>query len=244
MTSRDIKSLLNQASRVLNARDLKAQVDLVTFAAGFARLRPCGRQFVGLCPLHSERNPSFYVHPVKQVFKCFGCGVGGDIFVFVMRATGCGFRRALEVVAEFSDGVARAEPRSGSRFGASEGAKPLSPPKAGASHSQSSQDLRARTLATLEVANRRLRAIEATNRAASAALATACEPERGGEVFLLDNCVGWSSIQRVFCSQPTTATVFSRRWRRKLRGMRSMRFGNAVLRRKKRSAYALTRSQG
>jgi hypothetical protein len=95
-----------------------------------------------------------------------------------MRATGCNFRRALEIVTEFSDGVARAsEPRSGSRLGASEGAKPLSPPKAGVCHSQFSEDSRAQILLALEATDRRLRAIEATNRAASAPLATACEPE-------------------------------------------------------------------
>jgi hypothetical protein len=99
------------------------------------------------------------------------------VFAFVMRANDCDFRRALRIVAEFNAGVARAsEPRSGSRFGASEGAKSLSPPKAGAPHSQSSGDSRARILAALEATNRRLLAIHAQNRASSAALATACEP--------------------------------------------------------------------
>jgi len=181
-----MKSLAYQSSRVLKARELKTRVDLVKFAAGFTRLRRSGRQFVGLCPLHSERHPSFYVHPVKQVFKCFGCGVGGDVFVFIMRATGCDFRRALEIVAEFSDGVARdSEPRSGSRFGASEGAKPLSPPKAGACHSQPPQDLRARIVAALEATNRRLCVIAVANRDGSAALATACEPDRDS-LYLLE----------------------------------------------------------
>jgi hypothetical protein len=102
------------------------------------------------------------------------------VFAFVMRASDCGFRCALEIVAEFSEGVARdSGPRSGPRLGASEGGvSPLSPPKVGVPHSQFSQDSRARILASLEATNRRLRAIEATNRAASAALATACEPDR------------------------------------------------------------------
>jgi hypothetical protein len=163
----------------LDARQLKAHVDLTEFISRFTRLRRSGRQFVGLCPLHDERHPSFYVHPVKQVFHCFGCGAGGDLFAFVMLAKRCCFRRALEIVAELCDGVARASgPRSGPRFGASEGAKPLSPPKAGALHSQYLQESRARILAAVDSANRRLRAIEATNRASSAALATACEADR------------------------------------------------------------------
>ena len=101
-------------SAPLSARELKARVNLVSLVGKFTRLARVGRQFVGLCPLHSERHPSFYVHPEKQVFKCFGCGAGGDIFVFVMRVTGCDFRRALEIVAEVSAGVATgSEPRSG-----------------------------------------------------------------------------------------------------------------------------------
>jgi hypothetical protein len=99
------------------------------------------------------------------------------VFAFVMRANDCDFRRALRIVAEFNAGVAHdSEPRSGSRFGGSEGAKPLSLPKAGVPHSQSCQDSRARILAALDATDRRLRAIQSQNRATSAALATACEP--------------------------------------------------------------------
>ena len=171
----------------LDARELKSRVDLATFAVQFTRLRRSGRQLVGLCPLHSERHPSFYIHPEKQIFYCFGCGAGGDLFAFVMRVTGCDFRGALQTVAEFSNGVARdSEPRSGSCFGASEGAKPLSPPKAGAPRSQSTQGSCGRILAALDATDRRLRAIEAANCEASAALATACEPGRGRRLDLLE----------------------------------------------------------
>jgi len=173
------------SSPLPDAQQLKARVDLATFAGQFTRLRRAGRQFLGLCPLHEERHPSFYVHPNKNVFYCFGCRTGGDLFDFVMHAHACDFRHALKIVEEFAAGVARAsEPRSGSRFGVSEGAKPLSPPKAGACHSQSSQDLRARILTVLVATNRRLCAIAATNRDASAALATACEPDRS--LYLLE----------------------------------------------------------
>src|SRR5258708_22620571 len=124
----------------LDARELKSRVDLATFAVQFATLRRSGRQLVGLCPLHSERHPSFYIHPEKQIFYCFGCGAGGDLFAFVMRVTGCDFRGALQTVAEFSNGVARDnEPPSGSGFCGNEGAEPLSPPKAGAPRSPRTQ---------------------------------------------------------------------------------------------------------
>jgi hypothetical protein len=166
--------------KFLKARELRARVDLVAFASQFTRLRRRGRQFLGLCPFHVERHPSFYVHPDKQVFHCFGCGTGGDVFAFVMRSRRCDFRCALEIVAEYCEGVARdSGPRSGPRFGASEGGvSPLSPPKAGVCYSQFSKDSRARILAALEATNRRLRTTEATNRAVLAVLATACEPDR------------------------------------------------------------------
>ena len=148
---------------LLDARELKASVDLVQVAQRFTRLRRHGRQFVGLCPLHRETKPSFFVHPEKQVFKCFGCGAGGDVFQLVMCLTGSDFRTALEFVFVHAGGVAcDSEPRSGSRLGASEGAKPLSPPKAGVHHSQSLLDSRALILASLDATNRRLRAIEET----------------------------------------------------------------------------------
>jgi len=184
MTKLDSNSTQSK-TRFLDAQELKARVDLVTFAGQFTRLRRHGRQFVGLCPLHVERHPSFHVHPEKQVFRCFGCDAGGDVFALVMRANGCDFRRALQLVAEFSSGVTSdSEPRSGSRFRASRGRSPLHPPEADVSHSQSSQHARARILEALDATNRRLRAIEATNRAASAALATACEPDGGGSLLL------------------------------------------------------------
>jgi hypothetical protein len=173
----------------LNARELKARIDLAAIAGQFTRLRRSGHQLVGICPLHSERHPSFFVNREKQVWKCFGCGAGGDVFEFVMRATGCDFRRALEIVAGFS-GVARAsDPRSGSRFGASEGASPPAA-KRPDSNSQNHRGPRARILAALDAANRRLRVIEVTNRKARAATATACEPEWNGNCLL-------SSTQRI-----------------------------------------------
>jgi hypothetical protein len=173
-------------SSYLDAPQLKARADLAAYARLFTRLRRAGRQLLGLCPLHEERHPSFYIHPEMNSFYCFGCGAGGDVFAFVMHVNRCGFRQALEIVAEFSEGVARdSEPRSGSRPAASVGAKSLSPPKAGCHHSQFPQDSRARILAALDAADRRLRQVDATNRATSAALATACEPDRGGTPLLL-----------------------------------------------------------
>jgi DNA primase len=172
----------------LNARELKLRVDLAAIAGQFTRLRRSGRQLVGICPLHSERHPSFFVNRVKQVWKCFGCGAGGDVFELVMHATCCDFRSALEFVAEFSKGVAgESEPRSGERIQAGVGAKPLRPAKRGTHYSQNNQERWAQILAALDAANRRLRLIEATNREFRAAWAKACEPDCEGTPYLLEN---------------------------------------------------------
>jgi len=177
-------AIRNIPRRALDARQLKTRVDLTEFARQFTHLRRSGKQFVGLCPLHHERHPSFYVHPLKQVFHCFGCGAGGDLFGFVMAVIGCGFRCALEIVAEFSTGVARAsEPRSGSRFGASEGAAPPAAKRPGI-NSQFSEQSRLQVVARLEATNRRMAAIDATNRTASIVLATACEPDRSSPLLV------------------------------------------------------------
>ena len=109
----------------LDAREVKARADFVGIVSRYTRLRRVGRQWGGLCPVHSERHPSFYVHLEKKVFYCFGCGAGGDVFDFVMWVERCDFLRALEIVAS-SPGVAReSEPQSGSRVRAGVGAKPL-----------------------------------------------------------------------------------------------------------------------
>jgi DNA primase len=166
-----------------NARTLKACVDLVAFASKFTRLRRSGRQFLGLCPFHSERHSSFYVDPEKQVFYCFGCSEGGDLFDFVMRAEGCGFRRALKVV---SLGVAaESMPRSGMRFRGGVGAKPLKAAKRPGSHSPPDEAERARILARLNEAETRAAAIRRSNLIHAFELATACEPLAERELLYL-----------------------------------------------------------
>jgi CHC2-type zinc finger protein len=120
---------------VLDARDLKARVDFVGIVSRYTPLRRSGRQFVGLCPFHSERHPSFYIHPEKKIFYCFGCGAGGDLFDFVTRAEGCDFLGALRIVAD-SVGVARESERAkrASGFERAKGAKPPGPAQQGRSH--------------------------------------------------------------------------------------------------------------
>jgi len=90
------------ASRFPDARTVKTRVDLVDFASQFTRLQRCGRQWVGLCPLHRERRPSFFIHPGRQVFFCHGCQRGGDIFSLVMYRKACSFPDAVRAVASFA----------------------------------------------------------------------------------------------------------------------------------------------
>jgi DNA primase len=65
--------------------DIRAAVDIVDLVGRFVNLRKAGSHWKGLCPFHAEKTPSFTVNPQKGIFHCFGCGVGGDAFGFVMR---------------------------------------------------------------------------------------------------------------------------------------------------------------
>jgi len=86
--------------RVEFASQLKAAVDIVDVVSQYVRLRKAGQRYVGLCPFHSEKTPSFNVHPVHQFYKCFGCGAGGDVIKFVMEIEGLSFVEALRFLAE------------------------------------------------------------------------------------------------------------------------------------------------
>jgi len=79
---------------------VKQQADIVRVVGEYVRLKKSGQNFTGLCPFHSEKTPSFAVHPVKQIYHCFGCGVGGDVFKFVMEMEKITFPESVRAVAE------------------------------------------------------------------------------------------------------------------------------------------------
>src|SRR5271169_1055814 len=81
---------------------VKQQADIVRVVGEYVRLKKSGQNYTGLCPFHGEKTPSFAVHPVKQIFHCFGCGKGGDVFSFVMEMVKCPFPEAVRIVAEKS----------------------------------------------------------------------------------------------------------------------------------------------
>ncbi len=82
------------------AERVKQQADIVRVVGEYVRLKKSGQNFTGLCPFHGEKTPSFAVHPTKQIFHCFGCGKGGDVFSFVMEMEKCQFPEAVRIVAE------------------------------------------------------------------------------------------------------------------------------------------------
>lgn len=79
---------------------VKSSVDIVHVVGEYVRLRKQGNRYVGLCPFHQEKTPSFGVHPGLQIFKCFGCGKAGDVFNFLMDMEGMSFFEALKMLAD------------------------------------------------------------------------------------------------------------------------------------------------
>jgi DNA primase len=92
------------------AEKVKQQADIVRVIGEYVRLKKTGQNFTGLCPFHQEKTPSFAVHPVRQIYHCFGCGAGGDVFKFVMELDKCAFPEAIRTVAE-KCGIAIPKPR-------------------------------------------------------------------------------------------------------------------------------------
>lgn len=80
--------------------DVKSSNDIVDVISQYISLKRSGRNYFGLCPFHNEKSPSFSVSPDKQIFHCFGCGVGGNIITFISKIEGIGFKEAIEVLAE------------------------------------------------------------------------------------------------------------------------------------------------
>ncbi len=79
--------------------EIRQRADIVDIISERIVLKKAGKDFVGLCPFHSEKTPSFMVSPSKQIYHCFGCGAGGDVFSFVMKYEGIGFPEALMELA-------------------------------------------------------------------------------------------------------------------------------------------------
>ena len=79
--------------------EIKNAADIVELVSEVVHLKKAGKNFVGLCPFHTEKTPSFTVSPEKQIFYCFGCGAGGNIFSFLMKNEGLAFPEAARSLA-------------------------------------------------------------------------------------------------------------------------------------------------
>lgn len=80
--------------------EVRQSNDIVDIISQYVHLTRKGRNYFGLCPFHNEKSPSFSVSPDRQIFHCFGCGVGGNVYTFLMKIEGITFKEALEQLAE------------------------------------------------------------------------------------------------------------------------------------------------
>ena len=80
--------------------EVRENNDIYDVISQYVQLKRSGRNYFGLCPFHNEKSPSFSVSPDRQIFHCFGCGVGGNVITFISKIEGLGFKEAVEVLAE------------------------------------------------------------------------------------------------------------------------------------------------
>jgi DNA primase len=92
--------------------EIKSRTDIVEFISDYVALKKSGQNYKGLCPFHSEKTPSFMVSQSKQIFHCFGCGVGGDVVAFLMKQENLSFGEALRYLAK-KTGIVLSDHQSG-----------------------------------------------------------------------------------------------------------------------------------
>ncbi len=96
---------------------IRARADIAAVVSRYVTLKKRGRSFVGLCPFHAEKTPSFSVFPERNSWHCFGCGAGGNVFTFLMRIDGLTFPEAVERLGRETGIEVQRDPESQARRG-------------------------------------------------------------------------------------------------------------------------------
>jgi hypothetical protein len=86
--------------KFLDADEIKKRVDIVDVISDYVNLKRVGKLYMGRCPFHEDKNPSFAVYG-DGYYRCFGCGASGDVIDFIMQVRNCDFREALEILKEY-----------------------------------------------------------------------------------------------------------------------------------------------
>ena len=94
----NVKGKYIMADQVL--QDIKDRLNIADVISGYIQIKKAGTNFRALCPFHNEKSPSLQISPQKQIWHCFGCGEGGDVFGFVMRYENIEFRDAIKILAQ------------------------------------------------------------------------------------------------------------------------------------------------
>jgi hypothetical protein len=88
------------SKKFIDADEIKKRVDIVEVISDYVSLKKVGKVYMGRCPFHDDKHPSFAVYP-EGYYRCFGCGASGDVIDFIMQVRGCDFKEALEILKEY-----------------------------------------------------------------------------------------------------------------------------------------------
>ena len=80
--------------------EVRIRSDIIDVISGYVKLQKKGKEYTGLCPFHNEKSPSFWVNSEKQIYHCFGCGAGGNVFSFIMQYENYTFQEAVKMLAD------------------------------------------------------------------------------------------------------------------------------------------------